>query len=218
MWLRTAIAATLGWTSLFSCTAQALDPNKRLTQYSHTSWRIQDGSAPSGMNAIAQTSDGFLWFLSPRGDIYRFDGVQFRPWRMPANRISIGKVVNILGDRAVGLWILGADGIVHMKNGVVTSQFELEGLMPNAANVSEDTDGSLWVVRGDNGISEPLCHVTEAAVKCFGKSDGVPIAPIGGRPRRILAGRASCRQAMNSQDTIRLVSLQSQRSNRQNAM
>ena len=58
----------------------ALDPNKRLTQYMHTSWRIQDGSAPSGMYAIAQTSDGFLWFLSSRGEIYRFDGVQFRPW------------------------------------------------------------------------------------------------------------------------------------------
>ncbi len=50
--------------------------------------------------------------------------------------------------------------------------------MPNSENITEDTDGSIWVVRGENGVAEPLCHVTERAAKCFGKSDGVPIAPI----------------------------------------
>ncbi len=181
-WPRTAIAATLGCclTCVLSLagTVHALDPNKRLTQYTHASWRIQDGSAPSGMYTIAQTSDGFLWFLSSRGDIYRFDGVQFRPWRLPADAGLIGKIRNIVGDRAGGLWALGADGIAHLKNGVVTSHFELEGLEPNPLNISEDTDGSIWVVRGDNGIAEPVCHVNEHTVKCYGKSDGIPIAPI----------------------------------------
>ena len=46
--------------------------------------------------------------------------------------------------------------------------------MANPLNVSEE-NGSIWVVRGENGISEPLCNVTEVAVKCFGKADGVPI-------------------------------------------
>jgi len=181
-WPRTAIAGTLGCSLtcvlLFAGTVHALDPNKRLTQYMHTSWRIQDGSAPSGMYTIAQTSDGFLWFLSSRGDIYRFDGVQFRPWRLPADAGLIGRIRNIVGDQAGGLWALGANGIVRLKGGLVTSHFELEGLMPNASNVSEDADGSLWVVRGENGISEPVCHITERAAKCFGKSDGIPIAPI----------------------------------------
>jgi len=144
----------------------------------HTSSRIQDGSAPSGMYTIAQTSDGFLWFLSSRGDIYRFDGVQFRPWRLPADAGLIDRIRNIVGDQAGGLWALGANGIVRRKLGLVASHFELEGLMPNAGNISEDPDGSWWVVRGENGISEPVCHITESAVKCFGKSDGIPISPI----------------------------------------
>jgi signal transduction histidine kinase/ligand-binding sensor domain-containing protein len=156
----------------------ALETNKRLTQYMHTSWRIQDGSAPSGMYTIAQTSDGFLWLLSSRGEIYRFDGVQFRPWRLPADAGSIGRIRNIVGDPTGGLWALGANGIVRVKGGLVTSHFELEGLMPNASNISEDVDGSLWVVRGENGISDPVCHITERAVKCFGKSNGIPISPI----------------------------------------
>lgn len=181
-WCRTAMAAMLA--SCLACVLllagmlHALDPSKRLTQYMHTSWRIQDGSAPSGMYTIAQTSDGFLWFLSSRGDIYKFDGIQFRPWRPPADAGSVGRIRNIVGDHAGGLWVLGANGIAHLKGGIVTSHFELEGLMPNAGNVSEDADGSIWVVRGENGISEPVCHVTEREVKCFGKSNGIPIAPI----------------------------------------
>ncbi len=181
-WPRTTIAATLvcclTYVLLLAGPVHALDPNKRLTQYMHTSWRTQDGSAPSGMYTIAQTSDGFLWFLSSRGDIYRFDGVQFRPWHPPAEAGSIGRIRNIVGDQAGGLWALGADGIARLKDGVVTSHFELEGLMPNAGNVSLDTDSSLWVVRGENGISEPVCHVTDRGVKCFGKSNGIPITPV----------------------------------------
>jgi signal transduction histidine kinase/ligand-binding sensor domain-containing protein len=181
-WARAAIAAGLSACLAFMFLpvnpAYALDPSKRLTQYMHTSWRTQDGSAPSGMYAIAQTSDGFLWFLSSRGEIYRFDGVQFRLWHPPASAEPIGRIRNILGDRAGGLWALGASGIAHLKNGVVTSQVELDGLLPDTNNVSEDADGSIWVVRGDNGVTEPVCHVSERGVKCFGKSDGIPITPI----------------------------------------
>ena len=181
-WPSATIVATLG--SCLTCVlllagvVYALDPNKRVTQYMHTSWRTQDGSAPAGMYAIAQTSDGFLWFLSSRGDIYRFDGVQFRLWHPPVDTEPIGRIRNILGDQAGGLWALGADGIAHVKNGVVTSRVELDGLLPDTNNVSEDADGSIWVVRGDNSVTESVCHVSERGMKCFGKSDGIAITPI----------------------------------------
>src|SRR6188474_2532313 len=77
-------AASLGW--MLICVlasarpAYGLDPHKRVTQYIHTSWRIQDGSLPAGMFSITQTSDGFLWLLSLPGDLYRFDGVRFVRW------------------------------------------------------------------------------------------------------------------------------------------
>ncbi len=41
--------------------AHALDPNKRLTQYAHTAWRIQDGFFPNTPFWISQTKDGYLW-------------------------------------------------------------------------------------------------------------------------------------------------------------
>lgn len=183
---RNAIAAWLAacilslWVS--PSWAHALDPKKRISQYIHTSWRVRDGSAPHAGYAITQTTDGFLWFVS--GDMMTFDGVRFVNWDGPPNGASItkdgpfGQIVTAFGDHEGGLWVFGLHGLVHLKGSVVTAQLDLEGL-GNLQDVSEDNDGSIWVVRGNNSISDqPLCHVTNRAVKCFGKADGIPIAPI----------------------------------------
>ncbi len=158
--------------SLLISSSAALDPDKHVTQFIHTSWRIQDGSSPAGMFSITQTSDGFLWFLSLSGDTYRFDGERYLPW-MPAGDPNkpIGK---IFADRAGGLWVVGEE-LVHMKDGVVTSHFQLGQLLP-FQSISEDPDGSLWVTR--RASDTPLCHVMDAAVKCFGKPDGVPFSAV----------------------------------------
>lgn len=155
----------------------ALDPNKRLTQYMHKSWGTQDGSLPAAMSSITQTSDGFLWFSALSQGIYRFDGVRFVSRTLPAHNKAMSTIVNVYGDHAGGLWALGERDIVHLKNGVVTSRFNLDGLQ-SFERISEDTDSSLWVVRGGAHIADaPLCRITDQAVKCFGKSDGVPISP-----------------------------------------
>ena len=175
-WPRMTIVATL--VSCVTCvllmagTVHALDPNKRVTQYIHTAWRTQDGSLPAGMYHIAQTSDGFLWFLSLPADIYRFDGVRFLPWRLPAG-VPIDRSMNIFADHAGGLWVLGPRDIVRLKGAAVSSHFPLEGGM--FQSVSEAPDGSLWVLGGNSDA--PLCHVTDS-VKCFGKADGIPISDI----------------------------------------
>ena len=156
----------------------ALDPSKRLTQYVHTSWRIQDGSAPSGIEAIAQTSDGYLWFSSDSQGMYRFDGIRFLPWTWAPDGKTIKAIVNVYGDHAGGLWAVREREIVHLKGGVVTSRFNLDGLQ-QFQQISEDPDGSLWVVRGSvAGSDAPLCRITDGAIKCFGKSDGVPTSPV----------------------------------------
>ena len=61
--------------------ALALDPDRRISQYGHTVWRIQDGAISPPTN-IAQTADGFLWIATAQG-LLRFDGVRFIPWQPP---------------------------------------------------------------------------------------------------------------------------------------
>ena len=177
-WVRAAFAATVG--SCLSCVllltgvVHGLDPNQRLTQYIHKSWRIQDGSAPSGMSSVAQTSDGFIWFTSVSQGLYRFDGVRLLPWTLAVDGRTIDHILSVYGDRAGGLWALGEHEIVHLKGGVVTSHFPLQG-QSRTENISEDPDGSLWVAQAGYDINGSLCHVTNHAVKCFGESDGIPI-------------------------------------------
>ena len=185
------LAACLTWALLLSDTAHALDPDKRLTQYLHTSWRIQDGSAPSGIYTVTQTSDGFLWFSTYSPTIYRFDGVRFLPRHFPYKGGSGNKVFKVFGARAGGLWAVGSREIAYIKDGAVASDFQLDGFS-SFQNVSEDPDGSLWVVRAAANIPDSaLCHITETAYKCFGKAEGVAISPIDSivsrRQGRVLA-------------------------------
>jgi signal transduction histidine kinase/ligand-binding sensor domain-containing protein len=180
-WSAKTLAVTLciflSYLSFGAGTVHALDPNLRLTQYIHNTWKIQDGSAPAAdIISIAQTSDGFLWFVSARG-LYRFDGIRFVPWALPPT-VSMHAIANVFGDRSGGLWVVGDDEIVHLQGRVVSSHFELRGVQ-STQNISEDPDGSLWVVRGSPGsLDSPLCHVTHQALKCFGRNDGIPISPI----------------------------------------
>ena len=176
-WPRTTIAATLTFCMtcvlLMAGTAHALDPNKRVTQYMHTAWRTQDGSLPAGMFSITQTSDGFLWFLSLPGDVYKFDGVRFLPRYTPAN-FSVSTVGSILADHAGGLWMV-ADALIHLKGGVVPSRFAVSGTA--FQSISEDPDGSVWVA-ARRGSDQPFCHVTDRGVRCFGKNDGISIPAV----------------------------------------
>jgi signal transduction histidine kinase/ligand-binding sensor domain-containing protein len=175
--LAVILCVFLPYVSFGTAPVHALDPNLRLTQYIHNSWRTQDGSAPAAdIISIAQTSDGFLWFVAARG-LYRFDGFRFVPWALPPT-VSMHEIASVFGDGSGGLWVLGDDEIVYLKAGLVSSHFELRGVQ-STQNISEDPDGSLWVVRGSPGsLDSPLCHVTHQALKCFGRNDGIPISPI----------------------------------------
>src|SRR5499433_1898044 len=59
--------------------ALAVDPNRYISQYGHTAWRIQDGVFSGAPNALAQTTDGYIWIGTQSG-LVRFDGVRFVPW------------------------------------------------------------------------------------------------------------------------------------------
>ena len=51
--------------------ALALDPNKRITQYRHNTWRVQDGMLPDGPEWITQTADGYLLMGSRVMGVYQ---------------------------------------------------------------------------------------------------------------------------------------------------
>src|SRR5215471_2924991 len=84
--------------------AHALDPHKRISQYAHSAWRIQDGVFNGTPNAITQTSDGYIWIGTLAG-LIRFDGVRFVPWLPPPGKQPLStRVFALYGASDRSLW------------------------------------------------------------------------------------------------------------------
>ena len=113
--------------------------------YHHTQWTTSAG-APPGIQAMAQTRDGWLWLGTIDG-LYRFDGLRFERYPLPPVRVRTRDLIYALraapnGDLYIayigeGISVLHPDG-------------RFEDLPPqpapvdNAGALAVDADGSLW--------------------------------------------------------------------------
>jgi signal transduction histidine kinase/ligand-binding sensor domain-containing protein len=154
--------------------AKALDPNKLITQYGHTAWRVQDGDlfAPAG---ITQTTDGYIWIGTSEG-LMRFDGVKFTRWTPPEGQSLPGRgFAALLGSRDGSLWIGTTGGLAQLKDGQLFSYASPPG-GGGVGMIIEDETGAVWFTRYRiNDGKGPLCRVKDRELRCFGKEDGVPV-------------------------------------------
>ena len=122
----------------------AVDPNRRISQYAHTAWRIQDGVFSGTPFAITQTGDGYLWIGTQDG-LLRFDGVRFVPW-VSADGIQLPSsiVYSLMGAHDGSLWIGTRAGLSHLKN---QRLINYPGAQGNVTSLLEDGDGTVWLTR-----------------------------------------------------------------------
>ena len=146
-------------------TAYALDPSKRLTQYAHTAWQIQDGFFPNTPFWISQTKDGYLWVGSGSG-AFRFDGVRFTPWPAP---IASTPLLHPVSVRAGEFWIATRNELAHVRDNVVISHYDVP-----VVKILKDSDGSVWTLSSQHP-DRVLCHATDTKIRCFGKAEGITI-------------------------------------------
>jgi len=162
--LRSFLVCALSlWLALSA--AQALDSNKRLTQYAHTAWRIQDGFFPNTPFWISQTKDGYLWVGAGSGAL-RFDGVRFTPWSAP---IASPPILHPISVRAGEFWIATRSELAHVRDNVVISRYDIPVL-----KIHKDSDGSVWSLSNQNP-DRVLCQATDTKIRCFGKAEGITI-------------------------------------------
>lgn len=101
---------------LLCAAATALDPDRQISQYAHTAWRVQDGAFSGTPHAITQTADGYLW-VGTEGGLLRFDGVRFVPWTPPSGKkLPSTRVYSLLGASDGSLWIGTGLGLASWKN------------------------------------------------------------------------------------------------------
>ena len=193
---RTTIAAALAChltcILLLAGSVYALDPNKRITQYIHTSWQMRDGSAPGSpaklsfthlsvadglsnadVRAIAQDHQGFMWFGTWLGGLNRYDGYTFKVYKhddQDGHSLATDTVQKLYVDRAGVLWV-GTMGGGLDRYDRETDSFthfrhnpnDLNSLPDNNVNTfGEDENGVLWV-----GTHAGLSRFDRASGKFF---------------------------------------------------
>ena len=71
-------------------------------QVVHNSWSFNEG-APTDIQCLAQTSDGFLWLGGPNG-LFRFDGTRFEPFTSPfGDRLFATNLYSLFAPPSGGL-------------------------------------------------------------------------------------------------------------------
>lgn len=140
--------------ALLPAMAFALDLDRTLGELHHTAWTGRNG-APSQINALVQTTDGYLWIGSTRG-LFRFDGVQFEPYRPQAGvRLPSHNIQDLAATADGGLWItFRPTGLGFLKDGRMTVFTSPEDLPPStdAFSIACDPDGRVWA-GALNGLS-----------------------------------------------------------------
>ena len=130
--------------------ASGLDRDLPIGEFHHTEWTTKEG-APSGIWAIAQTNDGWLWFGGPTG-LFRFDGVQFEHVDLQRSNVAQSQAVSALFAASSGELLIGfAHGGVSVRRDDVFHHYRDAREMGTATvhSMAQGADGAFWAATRD---------------------------------------------------------------------
>jgi len=117
--------------------------------FKHDRWTADDG-APTGIRAIAQTPDGYLWLASAEG-LFRFDGVLFERIAAPkTSNMEFASPSALLVTRRGDLWVgyFQSGGVARFQDGHLRDM-RVPRPPDQVSTMAEGVDGSVWVGASD---------------------------------------------------------------------
>ncbi|HKF43856.1 MAG TPA: two-component regulator propeller domain-containing protein [Thermoanaerobaculia bacterium] len=109
----------------------------------HRAWNSESGLPQNSVQAILQTSDGFLWIATQSG-LARFDGIRFQVFE-PATSPGLPDLdVRSLAEAKDGtLWIATSSGLASYRGGVFRA-VAMEKEEPPVFALKTAPDGTVW--------------------------------------------------------------------------
>jgi ligand-binding sensor domain-containing protein/signal transduction histidine kinase len=162
---RGLVAAWLPLFIPFLCAAAEVSP------YHARNWQTDAGLPNNVVQAIVQTTDGYLWVGTQYG-LARFDGVRFTIFNR--NNVPEMRNANILGlheARDGSLWIAtGSGGILKLHNGEFVPYGKAEGLAHDytLGAVLESKDGAMWF-----GTLAGVSRIKDGKITNFDQKSGL---------------------------------------------
>ncbi|MCK5147935.1 PAS domain-containing protein, partial [bacterium] len=90
----------------------SLDPDKKIHQYVHDVWAMEDGLPSNSIWSITQTVDGYLWLGTFHG-LVRFNGQEFEVFnRKNTSEIYNNKLLVLAPDSVGRLWVATEEGCI----------------------------------------------------------------------------------------------------------
>jgi signal transduction histidine kinase/ligand-binding sensor domain-containing protein len=131
--------------------AQGGPYSQTLSEMYHKSWTVRDG-APENINAIAQTTDRYIWLGTDDG-LYRFDGIGFERYQPPGDPLFPMNIWTLQAMPDGGLWIgYRYSGASYIKDGRNKNYGAHEGLIYGAVwGFAKDLEGCVWAA-SSNGL------------------------------------------------------------------
>ncbi|HEX8813387.1 MAG TPA: two-component regulator propeller domain-containing protein, partial [Terracidiphilus sp.] len=110
---------------VFPAAAQALVPTTPLGNLNRQSWTMENGLPQNTIQAMAQSTDGFLW-LGTEAGLVRFDGIQFALFdRASKPALPDNDVRCLLAKPDGSLVVVTADGAVSLNRDSVAPTSEI---------------------------------------------------------------------------------------------
>ena len=137
---------------------------------SRQTWDTESGLPQNTVQAIIQTSDGYLWFAT-EGGLARFDSERFTVFNTRnTSQLRSNDIRGLLQDNSGALWIATSDGVAALSGSRFKSFTTAEGLPSNGT-------GALFQDKDRH-----TCAATSAGVACFENGRFVA-APLSIPPR-----------------------------------
>jgi ligand-binding sensor domain-containing protein/AraC-like DNA-binding protein len=139
---------------LIQLSLSALEPETPLEQYLKRHWELKNGFPSNRIQAIGQTSEGYMWFGTPKG-LVQFDGTRFRLHVVGDNPTPLDMwISDFLLDRNGALWMTSRWGLIRYKNKTFTTYTKKDGLSDELTlSIEEDLFGDLWIGTGRHYIN-----------------------------------------------------------------